>query len=169
MKTLAKNGNRQEEIKVLNRDGSLLTVAIGEREYTLDIEKVENGVYSVLHKGKSHNMEIIKNGNKNHYTVNTQYKSFDIEIAPATPAANRTAKNGKLIEKIKAPIPGKIVSVKVKIGDLVEANQTLIVLSAMKMENELKSPIKGVVKDVTVKKDDVVRENFVLVEVKALD
>ncbi|MGQ1889702.1 biotin/lipoyl-containing protein [Thermophagus sp. OGC60D27] len=169
MKILAKNGKRQEEITVLKRDGSILIVTIGGREYTLDIEKVENGVYSVLYNGKSHNMEIIKSGDKSHYAVNTQYKSFDIEIAPASSSTNGIKRKGKLTENIKAPIPGKVIAVKVSPGDPVQENQTLVVLSAMKMENELKTPTAGIVKKVNVKKDDLVKENSVLVEIKAAE
>ena len=167
MKILAKNGNRHEEITVLKRDGSILEVSIRDRKYTLDIEKVENGVYSVLHNGQSHNMEIIKNGNKTHYTVNTQYKSFDIEIAPASVSTNGTKRKTKQTENIKAPIPGKIIAIKVSPGDSVYENQTLIVLSAMKMENELKSPIAGTVKKITVKENDLVKADSILVEIKA--
>lgn len=167
MKVLAKNGKHHEEIKVIKRDGPVLIVSMGGREYSLDIEKVETGVYSVLHNGKSHNMEIIKSDKKDVYVVNTQTNSFEIEIAPATPAVNGAKRRGNQTEEIKAPIPGKVISVKVSPGDPVKEYQTLVVLSAMKMENELKSPIDGIVKKVMVKEDDVVKENSVLVEVKA--
>ena len=169
MKVIAKNGKHQEEIKVIKRDGPMLQVAIGNREYTLDVAKVEHGVYSVIHNGNSHNMEIIKSEQKDFYTVNSQYQTFDIEIAPANPISNGAKKRGNKNEKVTAPIPGKILSIKVAPGDPVKENQNLVVLSAMKMENELKSPISGIVSKLNVNEGDVVKEGTILVEVKEVE
>jgi len=168
MKMLAKYGKQQEEIKVIKREGPLLQVSIGGREYTLDVEKVEEGVYSVINNRKSHNLEIIKNEKKDIYTVNTRYKTFDIEMASAATASGNPRQKTKQIEHITAPIPGKIVSVKVAEGDPVEEYQTLVVLSAMKMENELKTPVNGIISKIHVKEGDVVKEGAVLVEVRAV-
>ncbi len=169
MKVIAKNGKHQEEIKVIKREGSILKVAVGNREYTLDIEKVETGVYSVLHKGASHNMEIIKSEKKHSYAVNTQYHSFDIEIAPGGALKENKKHRGNQSERMTAPIPGKVISVKTSVGETVSEGQTIVILSAMKMENELKAPISGIISKLNVKEDDVVRENSILVEIKAME
>jgi len=168
MKMLAKYGKQQEEIKVIKREGPLLQVSIGGREYTLDVEKVEEGVYSVINSRKSHNMEIIKNEKKNLYTVNTRYKTFDIEIASAASTSGNSKQKFAQVEQITAPIPGKIISVKAAEGDPVEEYQTLVVLSAMKMENELKAPASGIILKVHVEEGNVVKEGAVLIEVKAI-
>jgi biotin carboxyl carrier protein len=169
MKILAKNGTHQEEIKIIERDGPILRVAIGDREYTLDIEKVEAGVYSVLHNGTSHNMEIIKSEKKHSYAVNTQYQSFQIDIAPLGSLKEDKKRKGGKNEQLTAPIPGNVVSVKVSVGDSVSEGETIVILSAMKMENELKAPISGIISKLHVAEDDVVKENSVLVEIKAVD
>lgn len=169
MKILAKNGKHQEEIKIIKRNGPILQVSIGNREYTLDIEKVEAGVYSVLHNGISHNMEIIKSEKKDSYAVNTQYQSFDIEIAPPGSPKEDKKRRGGQNERLTAPIPGKVISVKALAGESVSEGQTIVILSAMKMENELKAPISGIISKLNVKEDDVVKENSVLVEIKAVD
>jgi biotin carboxyl carrier protein len=167
MKLVAKNGKHQEEIKVIKRDGPILEVTIGDREYKLDVEKVEDGVYSVIHNGSSHNMEIIKSERKHFFAVNTQYQSFDIEIAPAGSLKGSGKRQGNKSEKITAPIPGKVISVKAAPGDVVKEGQTVVVLSAMKMENELKATANGVISKIHTKENDVVKENSVLVEIKA--
>lgn len=61
--------------------------------------------------------------------------------AAAAPAATGTA--GSV--KINAPMPGKIVDVKVKVGDAVKKGQTVLVLEAMKMENDIVAPEDGTV------------------------
>ena len=53
---------------------------------------------------------------------------------------------------IKAPIPGLILEVKVKVGDLVKAGQTVIIMEAMKMENSITTPFSGAVKEIHVQK-----------------
>ncbi|RGX54181.1 biotin/lipoyl-binding protein [Anaerotruncus sp. AF02-27] len=62
-------------------------------------------------------------------------------------------------------MPGNILDVKVKEGDTVEANQLLLVLEAMKMENEIFAPVGGTVVSVHVKKGDAVNSNDLLVSI----
>jgi glutaconyl-CoA/methylmalonyl-CoA decarboxylase subunit gamma len=64
---------------------------------------------------------------------------------------------------VKAPMPGSVLEVKVKAGDAVSSGDVLIVLEAMKMENELTSPQDGSVKEVFVKKGDTVNSGDPLV------
>lgn len=64
--------------------------------------------------------------------------------APAAPAAPATAAPAGG-EKVNAPMPGTILSVNVKVGDTVKKGQVLVVLEAMKMENEIMSPVDGTV------------------------
>lgn len=61
---------------------------------------------------------------------------------------------------IKTPLPGVILDVKVNVGDVVKKGQTVIVLEAMKMENNINAPKDGTVKAVNVKKGDSVAESM---------
>lgn len=86
--------------------------------------------------------------------------------APKTPAASAAAPvpvaagNG---EKIEAPMPGSILSVNVQVGQAVEVGDILVVLEAMKMENEIPSPARGKVLQVPVAKGTTVSTGDVLV------
>jgi biotin carboxyl carrier protein len=89
---------------------------------------------------------------------------------PAPPAAPGAAAEsaagaalGDVTEGVWAPVPGKIVDVLVKAGDSVEEGQALIVLEAMKMENELRSPKKAKVRAVLVNKGDQAEKGQLLV------
>ena len=64
---------------------------------------------------------------------------------------------------IKAPMPGRVARVLVAVGDRVTARQGIVVVEAMKMENELRAPRDGVVKEVAVKPGAAVETNAVLV------
>lgn len=67
------------------------------------------------------------------------------------------------IEVIYAPMPGRVVSVAVHVGEAVEIGQTLLVLEAMKMENEITAPKSGTVKDIHVSEGTNVSKNDPLV------
>lgn len=69
---------------------------------------------------------------------------------------------------LKAPMPGRIISVHVNVGDVVSSGQRLIVLEAMKMENELRSILDGTVTAVHVQSGQSVEKNTVLIEVQPL-
>ena len=66
-------------------------------------------------------------------------------------------------EQICAPMPGNILDVKVKAGDSVKAGNTLLILEAMKMENEISAPQDGTIASVNVRKGDVVNSGDLLI------
>jgi acetyl/propionyl-CoA carboxylase alpha subunit len=67
---------------------------------------------------------------------------------------------------IKSPMPGKIISIKKQVGDSVKAGEAVVILEAMKMENELKSPISGVVEVIYIEAGKSVEKNTILIEIK---
>ncbi len=81
--------------------------------------------------------------------------------APAAPAP-ASAQGGT---KVVSPMPGNIYDIKVNVGDKVSANQVVIVLEAMKMENEIVTPVAGVIASVNVSKGASVNSGDVLVTV----
>lgn len=68
--------------------------------------------------------------------------------------------------KVKPPMPGRIVSVDAKVGDQVKKGQPLLVLEAMKMQNEVSAPVEGLVKVINVKPGQTVDANTVMVEIE---
>ena len=72
------------------------------------------------------------------------------EWARRLASIQRRTKHADGLLEIKAPMPGIVLRVEVAAGDTVERGQGIIVLGAMKMENQIKSPRKGVVKSVEV-------------------
>lgn len=69
-------------------------------------------------------------------------------------------------ERVEAPLPGTVLSVNVKPGDTVKAGDVLLVLEAMKMQNEIVAPRAGTVRDVGVAKGDTVALGDVLVTIE---
>jgi glutaconyl-CoA decarboxylase len=83
--------------------------------------------------------------------------------APAAPAARPAAAGG---EAVLAPLQGKIWDVPVTSGDSVKAGDTLVVIEAMKMENEIVAPHDAVVGDIHVKKGDAVKSGDLLINLQ---
>ncbi|HHY59486.1 MAG TPA: biotin/lipoyl-binding protein [Clostridia bacterium] len=80
--------------------------------------------------------------------------------APATPPAKGEG------QSVVSPLPGVVLSINVKVGDQVTAGQTVVILEAMKMENEIPAPINGTVTSILVSKGQSVNTNDVLLTIK---
>lgn len=134
-----------------------------------DVLKVKDGYFHILHENKSYRAEVVKadfatktftlklNGTK--YTVALKDK-FDLLLVKL----GMDSGNANKVNSIKAPMPGLIIDLKIKVGDEVKQNDPLLILEAMKMENVIKSPGDAVVKSVKIKKGDSVEKNQVLIE-----
>lgn len=79
--------------------------------------------------------------------------------APAPAPAPAVAGEG---EKVLAPMPGTILGVKVNVGDAVKAGDVVVVLEAMKMENDIVAPCDGTIKQILVQKTSTVNTDDVL-------
>ncbi|HEY3388301.1 MAG TPA: biotin/lipoyl-containing protein [Prolixibacteraceae bacterium] len=161
-----KVNNRNAIVKEVKREGNILTLAVDDELYEVDIVKVSNQEFSILYKGRSFNIEVIENKEPKHFNVNTLYFKFEVEVVDNESRYRQSRMQSKQIlndNTIRSPMPGKVVRIFVKQGDIVEAGQPLIVLSAMKMESEFKAGRRGIVKEVPVKEGETVDNDQLLV------
>ena len=107
------------------------------------------------------------------FNINVNGQTYDVAVeelgASAAPvaapvAAPAPAPAASLGEgtKVEAPMPGTILDVKVSVGDTVKAGQPVVVLEAMKMENDIVAPVDGTITSIVVKKGDTVESNDAL-------
>jgi biotin carboxyl carrier protein len=87
-------------------------------------------------------------------------------VLPKLEPASRDAKTSAA--SLQSPMPGKVIKVNVAKGDQVSANQSLLILEAMKMEHTIRSPYAGTVTAVNYKTGDLVEENKVLITIEPL-
>lgn len=157
---------RTAEVEILEHDGNRYVFKIDDKIFDIDLIEVSNGIYSLLTHGQSYNVEAIPAGGINKYTVNTFFQSFDLEIIDAQTKYLRSRNQGLAADTgnmIRVPMPGKVMEVFVKDGDPVSAGQTLVIVSAMKMESEYKSGRDGIVKKVLVEPCQTVDSDQVMI------
>ena len=158
--------NRTAEVEIISQEGSLYTMKVDEKVFEIDLVEVSKGIYSVITNGQSFNVETIPVDGVNKYVVNTFVQTFELEIVDAQIRYRRSrnrdsgADAGNLI---KVPMPGKVVDVLVAEGDQVKTGQTLVIVSAMKMDSEYKTGKDGVIKKINVKPGDTVDSDQVLI------
>lgn len=160
---------RNAVVKELGREGNLVIFQVDDEVYQVDALKLGEGIYSIIYKGRSYNLEMIDAGSPRHFTVNSFHNSYEVEVIDAQTRYRRSRSKGDASDSsntIVSPMPGKIVKIPVKTGDDVEAGQTLIIVSAMKMESEFKAKSAGKVKSIHVAEGDTVDANKVLIVVE---
>ena len=121
------------------------------------LTETEPGVYSVLVDGASHEARVLGN----EIAIAGHHFTFEVEDPRQWKrSAGPAAAHGHAI--IKAPMPGKVVRILVAVGDEVVAGQGIVVVEAMKMQNELKAPRAGRVAAIEAKENDSVNAGAVL-------
>ncbi|NPA38101.1 MAG: biotin/lipoyl-binding protein [Chlorobi bacterium] len=163
-----KTKDRTAAIEVLEQEGSFYKVKIDDKVYELDVEKVKDGVYSIIHNGASVNMEAVEGDSPNKLNINTENETYEVEVIDA--ASRYKAASGGGAEAsdrtISSPMPGKVVKIPVSEGDKVSKGETVIIISAMKMESEYKSAFDGTVAKIFVKEGDTTEASAPLVEIE---
>lgn len=123
-------------------------------------------VYSHLDGFTQREFRVERDGDE--YVVSLRGRSTRIRIEdPRAWSSSTAGKSSSGTARIATPMPGKVVRVLVAVGDSIGAGQGVVVVEAMKMQNELKSPIAGKVKSVSVAEGATVNGNQVLVVVEA--
>jgi biotin carboxyl carrier protein len=135
----------------------------------LDASKVSNSKFHVLQNNMSFKTEIIDtNFNQKSYKVKVNNNTYNINIVNDLDTLIKEmgfeVGSSKKVNDIKAPMPGLILDISVKIGQEVNEDDTLLILEAMKMENVITSPRQGVIKSISVSKGDAVEKNQLLIE-----
>ncbi len=130
--------------------------------------KVEPGVWSLLDGTVQTQARVERQGDEAIVTVRGRRIVVRIED-PRAWSGTGAGRTGSGTAKVLSPMPGKVVRVLVAAGDTVEKGQGLVVVEAMKMQNELKSPLDGVVQLVQAEMGATVMANQILVVVVAND
>ncbi|MCB0806266.1 MAG: biotin/lipoyl-binding protein [Bacteroidales bacterium] len=155
-------------VELLGKEGNFHKVSIDGKVYDVDLVMVEEGVYSILYKNKSYNVELAAGKEPKTYRINTLYNSYEVDVLDAEAKYLKSRKHDELDtgSVVSSPMPGKVVRILVKEGDKVLAGDTVIIVSAMKMESEYKVKKDRTVKEILVKEGDTIDGNQPLIIVE---
>lgn len=147
MELIARHGERTEKVRV-RRHGDGYEVTVGDRVYQVDAANSDAGgtagIRSLLIDGAQHEVSVRPDGED--WTVAGRHGVATVSVTdPLTHLAAQTrgGKGGKRLRKVTAYMPGRVVAVLVQEGGTVAAGQGVIVLEAMKMENEIRAETDG--------------------------
>ena len=156
-------GDRRHQVEITRRPGGDVRAVVDGREYRLSITEPQARSYSILKEGMSLEARVLLRGGGarvhlggRHYEVAPEKPGSDL------PSGRRAAEAGGRLT-VTAVMPGRVVRVNVAAGDRVAAQMGLVVVEAMKMENEMAAPRDGVVRQVMVKPGQTVETGDPLV------
>src|SRR5262249_30374805 len=120
------------------------------KDYSGDVVFPQPDLLSILVEGKSY--EVKQEIAAGEINIVLEHQRFRATVRdPRSLASRRRADDGGHgVRKIAAPMPGRVVRILASVGSQVEAGQAVLVIEAMKMQNELKSPKRGRVKNLNV-------------------
>lgn len=135
----------------------------GEAAAIADVVETAANTFSVLRAGKSHEISVTSSADGK---LNLQSGRYEFSTEVNDPRSWRGRRHGGVeaegSQHVVAPMPGKVMRVLVRAGETVQANQGLLVVEAMKMQNEIRSPKNGTIERVLVTEGQAVNAGEVL-------
>ncbi len=135
----------------------------------LDLLSIEDGKFHIIQNNQSYQATILNaDYQKKIFSIQIHKKTYEVEVKDKFDQlveqlgfANTA---NKKIHNIKAPMPGLVLDIMVKIGDALQKGDSILILEAMKMENIIKAEGDAIVKEIIIKKGDAVEKNQILIE-----
>lgn len=150
-------GEQEHLVDLVERKNGIFEIDIDGRKYTADFSVAGDAVYSIIVDGRSYAMDIDEKGDN--FTILTdEGDTFEVEVLDEMKRLMKMRSTAGLEGRqvIEAQMPGYIWKILVEEGQEVEAGQPLMILVAMKMENEIKAPKAGVVQNLFITLDQTV-------------
>lgn len=149
MKLKAELAGREHELSI-RREGDRVFARVDDRDYELELQSSDPGDYLLLEGTHVYDCRIEARSSKSDYVVHVGPNSYQVQLVDpkrlSVVQSSGTHHHGSA--EIVASMPGKVVRVLVEVGANVEAGAGIVVVEAMKMQNEMKAPKAGTVTSV---------------------
>jgi acetyl/propionyl-CoA carboxylase alpha subunit len=155
-------GGKKVRVSLPGSREGVVAAEVDGRALTADVRLLRPGVMSLVVEGRQYRCVLDGDG----VVIDGRRFGFEVEDPRSLQGRRGAGAGTDGPRAVKAPMPGRVVRILVKAGDEVEQGQGLVVIEAMKMQNELKSPKAGRVAKVAVAVDDTVGSGDVLVVVE---
>lgn len=142
--------------------GEHYIIDTGNTKLDVNCQSISENCISFLIGNSTYTVYIASSENKRFLSIGGE--QFCIEEKEAVSEQKISAGAGPVGNTVSSLMPGQVVKINIAEGEGVEENQTLVIVEAMKMENELKAPIKGVVKKIYFSQGDLVDAGKTIVE-----
>ena len=146
--------------------GTALECSVDGKKMTVDARMVAEGVLSLIADGRQFGCILDRDLDGHGVTIAGHRTSFSVADPRSLSGQNGVAAGTEGPRSVRAPMPGRIVRILAAAGDEVAENQGLIVIEAMKMQNELRSPKQGRVSRLAAEVDATVAAGDVLIVVE---
>jgi biotin carboxyl carrier protein len=155
--------NCKTRVVELVRDAGRWRVTLDGLAIDADATEIAPNIFSILLNGQSHEIRIAP-ASDGTLSLQTAHHEFTAQVIDprAWRGRHHAAGEAQGRQQIVAPMPGKVIRVLVQAGDAVEAGQGLLVVEAMKMQNEIRSPKRGTVERLLAKEGQPVNAGQVL-------
>jgi biotin carboxyl carrier protein len=166
---------RVYEVRI-KKVGKKAWIEIGSKSYEVEFPKgmAYSKAFPLIIDGKRYEIKIEREGGR--YRVEVEGKPWEVRIqkgidiprleipklVPKLPSPPKEKVEGAVL----APMPGRVVDLKVRVGDRVRVGQPLLILEAMKLENEIASTREGIVREIRVKRGKGVKKDEILLVIK---
>ena len=156
------------EFEITFDSGNKNAGSINGNEFKWDIVKEKPGRFHVLKDNKSFTIEVIhSDAFEKKCTVSVNGTTYSFELKDKFDELLKNLGMDKMVsgvvKELKAPMPGLVLDILVKAGDTIKKGDSVLVLEAMKMENNIKAVADAVIKKIAVQKGNAVEKNQVLV------
>ncbi len=156
MNYVATIGDKEILVTVEEAGVARYKVTVEGREHLVDAHQVQSSVWSVLSGDASFEVDFVAKGEEHEVHISGDCYKFTLMNEQRKALMRSAGKGAAGKAMVTSPMPGKVVKLLVKLGEEVRADQGVIVVEAMKMENELKSAAGGKVQEIFVKEGEVV-------------
>lgn len=147
--------NKSHKLQLEFKDGRY-KISLDDEEYAVDSTPISDNCLSLLVNGKAFTVYFAEANGKKYFSIGGEQFCIEETKSEASAASGAGATAVDEAPVAASPMPGKVVKILVREGDQVEQGQGLVIVEAMKMENEIKSPVKGKVEKVNFKSGDLV-------------
>ena len=164
MKVEAEINGRQVLVELDERDGQL-TARVGDRAYTLAVVRPEDGAYLLFIGNEIYESRVWTEAT-GELRVKLRDRIYPVKVIDRKHRRGAADQGLEGQQQLIAPMPGKVMRVLCGVGDEVAAGQGVVVVEAMKMQNEIKSPKAGRVSEIRVTEGATVTANQILAVVE---
>ena len=164
MKVLVDIRDNKHEVEIVS-DGPSLMARVDDRHYVLEASEPESNVWLLKHNGKVFEV-FVSPDRVSGVSYHVRIGNAEIETTVIDPKRLRGSASGRDQSsghaEIKTAMPGKVVRILVSRGDTVKKGDGVIVVEAMKMQNEMRSPKDGIVSDLRAQEGSTVAAGDIL-------